>query len=78
MKQILTVLSLAFCVMGTSPTAQAAPLEYAERVIACQGASTADNISIVEQRRWPRWLRRLLNRRGNGQRPGGGRRRGGR
>jgi hypothetical protein len=77
MKRILTVLTATFFLAQAPAEVQAAPMPHTAQV---ELAQELDNLSLVEkklERRWPRWLRRLLNRRGNGQRPGG-RRRGGR
>lgn len=70
----LVVIAFA-CAKGESECLQ----DYRRVVVETQQYSNPSGQAEVmelqkEQRRWPRWLLRLLNRRGNGQRPGGGRR----
>lgn len=73
MKQILTTLSLALCLSTSSFSAQGAPIASSACIEFLQELKKEHSMMSAEMRRWPRWLRRLLNGRGNGERPSGGR-----
>jgi len=72
---VVSLVVIAFaCAKGESECLQDYRSVLAETQQYSNSSGQAEVMELQkEQRRWPRWLRRLLNRRGNGQRPGGGR-----
>lgn len=73
MKRILTVFMACFLLVQVPVELEAAPALNTVQFEQAQEINYRVVLEKTQERRWPRWLRRLLNRRGNGQRPGGGR-----
>ena len=74
MKRILIAIGTYFLLVQAPVGVQGSPMLHSVQLERAQEMDSRLVLEKTQERRWPRWLRRLLNRRGNGQRPGGGRR----
>ena len=74
MKRILIAIGTYFLLVQAPVGVQGSPMLHSVQLEHAQEMDSRMVLEKTQERRWPRWLRRLLNRRGNGQRPGGGRR----
>ncbi len=74
MKKTLILFGMTMLLTPSLQASSAAVTVPAESSQAWVAADSSISSMMETQRRWPRWMRRLLNRRGQGHRPGGGRR----